>query len=100
MPRLNQKGQARVLAVMRWLASVFQPLENTMSLVNLVARTATREELVELLRQHDTEIVKLKKREDILASAMAEVKATDEGKSTQPISRIVAGCISELAALR
>ena len=28
-----------------------------MSLVNLVARTATREELVELLRQHDTELV-------------------------------------------
>lgn len=71
-----------------------------MSLVNLVARTATREELIELLRQQDAEIINLKKREDILCAAMAEVKATDEGQSTQPISRIVAGCISELDDLR
>lgn len=28
-----------------------------MSLIDLIIRTATREELVELLRQHDTELV-------------------------------------------
>jgi len=38
----------------------------------------------------------LKKRDDILTAAMAEVKATDDGKSTQPINRIVQECIAEL----
>ena len=72
-----------------------------MSLVNhLLARNASREDLVNLLRNQDAEIVRLKQREDILVAAMSEVKATSDDKSTQLISRIVAGCISELAALR
>ena len=45
------------------------------------------------------ELTMLRKREDILVAAMSEVKATNEGKSTKPISRIVAGCIAELSAL-
>lgn len=36
---------------------------------------------------------------DILAEAMAEVKATSDGLSDQPIADIVAGCIEEIAAL-
>lgn len=71
-----------------------------MSLIDLVKRTASREDLINLLYQQDAEIVRLKKREDILVTAISEVKATSEGKSTQPISQIVAGCISELAALK
>jgi len=67
-----------------------------MSLVNLVARTASREELIELLRQHDTQLIALKRREEILIAAMAEIKATDEGNSAQPIANILEGCIREL----
>ena len=72
---------------------------NNCKLVDLIARTATRADLVDLLRQHDTEIVSLKQREDILVSAMAEIKATLEGTSTQPIQTIVDGCIAELHAI-
>lgn len=36
---------------------------------------------------------------DILAEAMAEVKATSDGDSTQPIADIVAGCLAEIDAL-
>jgi len=72
-----------------------------MSLIDhLLARSATRDDLINLLRNQDAEIVRLKQREDILVAAMSEVKATSEGKSTQPISQIVAGCVSELAALK
>lgn len=44
----------------------------------------------------ERETAKLKKRYSILADAMSEVKATDEGKSTQSIKTIVNGCIKEL----
>lgn len=36
---------------------------------------------------------------DVLAEAMAEVKATSDGESTQPIADIVAGCLVEIAEL-
>ncbi len=36
---------------------------------------------------------------DILAEALAEVKATSDGKSDQSIADIVAGCLDEIAAL-
>ncbi|MDF1599670.1 hypothetical protein PZ895_07760 [Mesorhizobium sp. YIM 152430] len=36
---------------------------------------------------------------DILVEAMAEVKATSDGGSDQPIADIVAGCIAEITAL-
>lgn len=36
---------------------------------------------------------------EILAEAMAEVKATSDGLSYQPIADIVAGCLEEIAAL-
>ena len=72
---------------------------NNCKLIDLIARTATRADLVDLLRQHDAEIVRLKKREDVLVSAMSEISATNEGKSTQPIHSIVSGCIVELAAI-
>lgn len=36
---------------------------------------------------------------EILAEAMAEVKATSDGPSDQPIADIVAGCLTEIAAL-
>ena len=72
---------------------------NNCKLIDLIARTATRADLVDLLHQHDAEIVRLKKREDVLVSAMSEISATNEGKSTQPIHSIVSGCIVELAAI-
>ena len=36
---------------------------------------------------------------DILVEAMAEVKATSDGDSDQPISEIVSGCLAEIAAI-
>lgn len=36
---------------------------------------------------------------DILAEALAEVKATSDGQSDQSIADIVAGCLDEIAAL-
>lgn len=33
---------------------------------------------------------------DIMAAALAEIKATNEGKSNQSIKDIINGCISEL----
>jgi len=36
---------------------------------------------------------------EILAEAMAEIKATSDGLSNQPIADIVAGCLEEIAAL-
>lgn len=37
---------------------------------------------------------------EILAEAMAEVKATSDGLSDQPIADIVAGCLAEIAAIK
>lgn len=37
---------------------------------------------------------------NILAEAMAEVKATSDGLSDQPIAAIVAGCIDEIKELK
>lgn len=36
---------------------------------------------------------------DVLAEAMAEVKATSDGESTQPIAGIVSGCLAEIATM-
>ena len=36
----------------------------------------------------------------ILVEALAEIKATVDGQSSQPVTDIVAGCISEIAALK
>lgn len=36
---------------------------------------------------------------NILVEAMAEVKATSDGKSDQPIADIVSGCLAEIAAI-
>jgi len=36
---------------------------------------------------------------DILAEAMAEVKATSDGESDQPIADIVSGCLAEIDAI-
>lgn len=47
--------------------------------------------------KREAEVRYLKKREDILVTAMSEIKATNEGKSDHPISKIVAGCIFELS---
>ena len=45
------------------------------------------------------ELRKLRKREQVLVEAMAEVKAVDEGESDQLIKDIVQGCITELAEI-
>lgn len=75
------------------------PNMSNAKLIDLISRTATRQDLIDLLHQHDAEIVSLKLREDILVSALAEIKATIEGTSEQPISHIIEGCIAELSAL-
>lgn len=36
---------------------------------------------------------------DVLAEALAEIKATSDGESTQPIADIIAGCIAEIGAM-
>lgn len=36
---------------------------------------------------------------DVLAEAMAEMKATSDGESAQPIADIVSGCVAEIAAM-
>lgn len=36
---------------------------------------------------------------NILVEAMAEVKATSDGESDQPIADIVSGCLDEIAAI-
>jgi len=41
----------------------------------------------------------LQKRVDLLAEALAEIKATVDGKSKQPVKDIVYGCIEELKLL-
>lgn len=38
----------------------------------------------------------LEKRDSIMVEALSEIKATDEGTSSQPIKVIVEGCILEL----
>ena len=69
---------------------------------NAILRTQLRDAHEQAKRDTET-IAKLSKertryrqRDDVLTSAMAEVRATDEGLSRQPISAIVRGCISEL----
>ncbi len=44
-------------------------------------------------------IERLTKREDIMVAALAEIKATNDGNSHQPISSILQGCIDELHAI-
>ena len=42
------------------------------------------------------ELRKIRKREQTLIEAMAEIKATNDGESDQPIDDIIRGCITEL----
>jgi hypothetical protein len=44
-------------------------------------------------------IEKVEAHRDLLAEAMAEVKATNDGESDQTITQIVDGCLAELSAL-
>lgn len=55
---------------------------------------AVADNLVGMLNNHDDMV----RRESILVDAMAEIKATLEGTSAQPIEKIVSGCIAELEA--
>lgn len=43
---------------------------------------------------------RLERERDIFAEALAEIKATHEGKSDQPIGAILSGCIEEIAQLK
>ncbi len=54
-----------------------------MSLVNPVARTATRDELVELLRQHDTELV---------AERLKTAKLMELARGVTPIAEVGIHC--------
>lgn len=36
---------------------------------------------------------------DVLAEAMAEIKAASDGESDQPIADIISGCLAEIAAI-
>lgn len=51
------------------------------------------------LEEQRKEIQILEKRESILVDAMAEIKATSDGKSDQPIKDIIDGCIKELGEI-
>ena len=69
---------------------------------NAILRTQLRDAQEQAKRDTET-IAKLSKertcyrqRDDVLTSAVAEVKATDEGLSRQPVSAVIRGCLSEL----
>lgn len=52
--------------------------------------------IIEHARNLERELIESTRCQDILASAMAEIKASHEGKSDQPIADIIAGCIAEI----
>lgn len=64
-----------------------------MSLVKLVARTASREELVELLRQQDTEIIRLTKEVERCEETLKAVRAVNKNEfgfvADEAIDRLV-----------
>ncbi len=52
--------------------------------------------IIEHAQTLERELIESVRCQDILASAMAEIKATREGNSDQPIANIISGCISEI----
>lgn len=65
--------------------------------------------MVVTLEDHEAEVAQLNAENEslrkdarllnILVEAMAEVKATSDGESDQPIADIVSGCLAEIAAI-
>lgn len=52
--------------------------------------------IIEHAQNLERELIESTRCQDILASAMAEIKATHDGTSDQPIAEIIAGCIAEI----
>jgi len=46
------------------------------------------------------EIETLRKRDSIMVDALSEILATAEGKSNQPVLKIVEGCVKELRNIK
>ena len=65
-----------------------------MSMVNHTEKMAALK--AEIVRQ-ENHIDMMKNHIDIMAAALAEIKATAEGHSDQPITEILDGCIDEIA---
>lgn len=51
------------------------------------------------IRQQDAEIKRLRARNWIMVEALSEIKATNDGDSSQPVEDILDGCVKELEAL-
>jgi hypothetical protein len=71
---------------------------HTLQAENAILRSQLHDAREQAKRDSDTiaRLSRHRQRDEILTSAMAEVKATCEGLSRQPITTIVRGCISEL----
>jgi len=72
-----------------------------------VETTATPEQMQELIRDlwkalclRDEELRQTQEHAQVLVEALAEIKATNDGQSTQPIGDIIAGCAHEVGELR
>lgn len=54
----------------------------------------------EFSRDLERKLIESTRCQDILASAMAEIKASHEGTSDQPIAEIIEGCIAEIRSTK
>ena len=75
-------------------STIMQVIQNRFSEDGKVAYILPRE-----FENLQKEIRKLEEHRDILAAAMAEVKATNDGSSKQSIGKIIQGCIKEIKEL-
>lgn len=72
-----------------------------------VDTTATPEQMQELIRdlwkalcQRTDELRETEEHAEVLMEALAEIKATHDGNSAQPIGDILDGCIAEIAQIK
>jgi hypothetical protein len=68
----------------------------TESVVRMAVGPMREYAIIEHAQNLERELIESVRCQDILASAMAEIKATHEGHSNQPITDIIAGCIAEI----
>jgi hypothetical protein len=72
-----------------------------------VETTATPEQMQELIRdlwrafcERTDALDETDRHLTVLVEALSEIKATDDGHSTQPIRDIIKGCLSEISTLK
>lgn len=97
-PSTSERDDARFAAMAKAAA------ENDLMLIGKDAMTSLTETIISLRSENErlqAELAAAPNRAhfELLAEALAEVKATSDGDSEQPIAQIVAGCLAEIAAL-